>query len=606
MAKQTINNKESTLLVRNKINSNFTELYDYDSLHVHGNITNDGKIGTNSNLPLITTTAGVVTTGTFGTAASTFCEGNDPRLSDSRTPTSHSHGNITNDGKIGTNSNLPLITTTAGVVTTGTFGTAASTFCEGNDPRLSNSRTPTSHSHGNITNAGTIGSTANLPLITTTAGVVTTGTFGTAANTFAAGNHTHTSAATTFKISNSHTDGATAGYSTIVKFNPTTKDGSLYKGGNVEFLNGITSGKCDGVVGPGEPVIKTLWNEINYAYITGQDPSAPTNFVYAARKEDIIFSGIRANGTAEFRGNIFAGRANDVYNKTEAFVSAYYDADNYTFIRGSNTADTALVFDSRVNNVIYAAIRANGTAEFRNSIYAGRANNVYNKTEAFVGAYYDADNYTFIRGSNLADTALVFDSRVNNVIYAAIRANGTAEFRGNIYAGRSNSVYNGTEAFVGAYYDADNYTFIRGSNIADTAHVFNTRVNNVTYAAIRADGYIYSKPLGGTGTRSIYANADGIIVDTSSDERLKENISPINNALAKVKALKGVYYNWKNKEEMGAGKCIGLIAQEVQKVVPEAVFQSPTTGNYGVNYAELVSVLINAINELAEKIEANQ
>lgn len=47
------------------------------------------------------------------------------------------------------------------------------------------------HSHGNITNAGAIGSTSGLPVITTTSGVLTVGAFGTSAGTFAEGNHTH-------------------------------------------------------------------------------------------------------------------------------------------------------------------------------------------------------------------------------------------------------------------------------------------------------------------------------------------------------------------------------------------------------------------------------
>lgn len=59
------------------------------SSHVHGNITDAGAIGSTANLPLITTTAGVITVGSFGTTASTFCEGNDSRLSDARTPTAH-------------------------------------------------------------------------------------------------------------------------------------------------------------------------------------------------------------------------------------------------------------------------------------------------------------------------------------------------------------------------------------------------------------------------------------------------------------------------------------------------------------------------------------
>lgn len=65
------------------------------STHTHNNITNDGKIGSTANLPLITTTGGVITTGSFGTSANTFCQGNDSRLSDARTPTSHNQASST-------------------------------------------------------------------------------------------------------------------------------------------------------------------------------------------------------------------------------------------------------------------------------------------------------------------------------------------------------------------------------------------------------------------------------------------------------------------------------------------------------------------------------
>lgn len=71
----------------------------------------------------------------------------DGRLSDARTPTSHTHGNLTDAGAIGTTSGLPIITTTAGVLTAGAFGSTPGTFCQGNDARLSNARTPTAHTH---------------------------------------------------------------------------------------------------------------------------------------------------------------------------------------------------------------------------------------------------------------------------------------------------------------------------------------------------------------------------------------------------------------------------------------------------------------------------
>lgn len=60
---------------------------------------------------------------------------------------SHTHGNITNAGAIGSTSGLPIITTTGGVMTAGAWGTTAGTFCQGNDSRLSNARTPTAHNH---------------------------------------------------------------------------------------------------------------------------------------------------------------------------------------------------------------------------------------------------------------------------------------------------------------------------------------------------------------------------------------------------------------------------------------------------------------------------
>jgi hypothetical protein len=63
---------------------------------------------------------------------------------DGKAAASHSHGNLTNAGAIGTTANLPLKTGSGGVVEAGSFGTSAGTFCEGNDARLSDARTPSS------------------------------------------------------------------------------------------------------------------------------------------------------------------------------------------------------------------------------------------------------------------------------------------------------------------------------------------------------------------------------------------------------------------------------------------------------------------------------
>lgn len=176
------------------------------SSHAHGNLTSDGKVGSLSGLPLITGAAGAVTVGAFGTEAGTFCEGNDARITGARAPTSHAsshatggadaisytdigaapvshtHGNISNAGAIGTTSGLPVITTTSGVLTTGVFGTTGGTFCGGDDSRLSDARTPTSHAASHAS-GGSDAVTLSLSQVTGAVGSVTTGVTGAVAIT---------------------------------------------------------------------------------------------------------------------------------------------------------------------------------------------------------------------------------------------------------------------------------------------------------------------------------------------------------------------------------------------------------------------------------------
>ena len=89
---------------------------------------------------------------TIGTTSGTIAAGNDGRFTDARTPTSHAHGNVTNGGLVGTTASLPLITGTGGIIQAGAFGTGATDFCAGNDSRLSNARTPSTHNLVDTTN----------------------------------------------------------------------------------------------------------------------------------------------------------------------------------------------------------------------------------------------------------------------------------------------------------------------------------------------------------------------------------------------------------------------------------------------------------------------
>jgi hypothetical protein len=86
----------------------------------------------------------------------------------------------------------------------------------------------------------------------------------------------------------------------------------------------------------------------------------------------------------------------------------------------------------------------------------------------------------------------------------------------------------------------------------------------------------------------------------SSDKRLKTDISKVDNALDKVTAMEGVYFNWKNNPE--TGRQIGLIAQDVMKVLPEVVSKD-NDDYYSISYDEVIPVLINAVKDLKAENE---
>lgn len=96
--------------------------------------------------------------------------------------------------------------------------------------------------------------------------------------------------------------------------------------------------------------------------------------------------------------------------------------------------------------------------------------------------------------------------------------------------------------------------------------------------------------------------AFGVPPIPSSDKRLKKDIKNIPDALNKLLKLNGVTYNWKD-EERGEDTEAGVIAQEVEEVLPEIV-KTKEDGYKGVQYERLIPLLIEAIKE--QQIQINK
>ena len=107
--------------------------------------------------------------------------------------------------------------------------------------------------------------------------------------------------------------------------------------------------------------------------------------------------------------------------------------------------------------------------------------------------------------------------------------------------------------------------------------------------------------LGNISGSQIEASGD-VIAFGSSDERLKDNITYIHRPIDKINKIGGYKFTWNDKQDAYLGKDIGVLAQEIEAVLPEIV-TTRGSGYKAVKYEKIVPLLIEGIKELDKKIK---
>jgi hypothetical protein len=208
-------------------------------------------------------------------------------------------------------------------------------------------------------------------------------------------------------------------------------------------------------------------------------------------------------------------------------------------------------------------------------------------------------------GSAPASGAINIDGSLNSIFIGQVqstRANNTADGGGQIYL--NGSTGNRID-FNAAGVAAPSFTtrsigtkIVLYPNITGSSVDFAIGVESATMwqsVSTSAAGYKWYAgqtniaSLSGTGTFTVTGN-----VTAYSDERLKSNIKTIKNPLEKISQIRGVSFDKDGKNQ------IGVIAQEIQKILPEVVEE----GEYlSVAYGNIVGLLIEAIKEQQNQIE---
>lgn len=187
--------------------------------------------------------------------------------------------------------------------------------------------------------------------------------------------------------------------------------------------------------------------------------------------------------------------------------------------------------------------------------------------------------------------------------YSHAEGSGTAAIGDASHAEGSGTTANGIASFAGGVNTLASgvNSFAFGNNsqaLADGTIVLGEGLTGNNKNTVFVSELNIKTVASGPATIDIGVDANGNVVNTASDISLKENVVTIDSALDKVKLLRGVYFDWIDKNSGGNDRKIGFIAQEVEKIVPELVY-THSNGVKVVHYKDVVALLTEAIKELS-------
>jgi hypothetical protein len=268
-------------------------------------------------------------------------------------------------------------------------------------------------------------------------------------------------------------------------------------------------------------------------------------------------------------GNISSGISATLDNITTVIGASKYGPSPFTLDAGSiqtyvNGSPDALLVNPLGGDIFMGS----PTSYVDISAISTNCRNVYASGNGSFGSGINVSGYSQING------VIVFNSGATAAITSDNAKTGL-----NALSNTAN-----VNTIMGAY---NNYGSIQVMNTSNTA--VSTLILN---------------PLGGSvltgGSLNVNGNITGIDVTATSDMRLKDRINTLENALSTVIQMRGVSYY----PISSSVRKIGVIAQEVEKVLPEVVLtDNSSEGFKSVSYGHITGLLIEAIKELSNKVD---
>jgi len=547
---------------------------------------------------------------------------------------SHVHGNITNAGAIGSTTNLPIITTTSGVLIASSFGTGANTFCQGNDARLSDSRTPTAHAMDSATyhtssDVTTLNATTSkhgfLPKLGggTTNYLRADGTWatppgGSAVSVANQGDNRVVTATAVGDALNAEAnftfDGTTLsviGGSYQLNITDETVD---FTRASANYIRASTAGGYFGIItnGLGVAVSNALiYLSTDAAYLRHGGATPATKFATTATGVNV--TGAMVSNTAEIGGDV-------TINAGGATSFWFIDADHNLKVQVENvTAEFARGMAVMNTTTTYMQIGFYGVNSTFGSgfAYIGKAYNdqcakFYPDAQAELhynnAIKFETTTLGVLVTGEVKSSSGYFASNGANV-YLGVTGGGTVYLRPTAYgSATAQSTFSITQALVGTPLAVTGALQVNADNSAGYAAIFDQdhatahgiRINldataGITYNAIYAENSVGQ--IAELRSDGDWWAADYIL---SSDKRLKDIYATVEDGLDGVMKLNPVTFRWKDKRNDLIHT--GFVAQEVREVYPELV-KKGSDGFLSLSYGKMSVLAIAGVQDLSRKVD---
>jgi len=293
---------------------------------------------------------------------------------------------------------------------------------------------------------------------------------------------------------------------------------------------------------------------------------------------------------------IFTSGSNQIGNEQSdvlTITGSLYQTGSTSFSELSGSLfDFSASLSNRINN------SNSDVTTLSASIYqtdATQSNNILTNSASAWGAFQSASSYS----ASLQNSILI----VSESAWGAFQS--ASSYSASIYtrdANQDTQITNVSASAWGAFQSASSYS----SSLAVTINTLSSSVASrleseefytTTFATTGSNQFKSSQSI----TGSLYVTGD-VVAFSTSDERLKDNIQLIDNAVEKVQQLRGVEFDWKDGMPKAGQHDYGVIAQDVIKVMPELVNQRPD-GYFAVDYDKIIGLLIEVVKEQEKRIK---